>query len=450
MQSDELSRASVGVHIVDVDTREVIASCNADKALIPASLIKLFTTASVMKCYEDDATWHTHVGYTGNVTDGVLHGDIVVRGAIDPSLCNSHSSQPVTKFADMLLSAVTQSGIRRIEGNIVVDASLCSMGGWGDWMVEDMGFYYGAACYGVNYKNNEYKLYIRTASEGTQPHIIGSSMPTPEVHYHNHLTVGAKDHSEVYTTPYIPHTLLMGCVPAQRDSFALKCAMPDAPLFMAYDVHHALQKAGIIVDGLPLTDRILREGGRAIPRIDTMLYSHTSDTMGDMVREMLHKSNNLYAESLLRYVALSRDSVASLPRALAIERTLLSQMALDTLALTITDGSGLSRKNVATPRVLASLLVEAYHDASVGERFIMKLPQAGREGSVRSFMARNPLPGILRLKSGSMSDVLCYAGYYQDAEKVYAIVLMSNNHRCKNSMLRSRYELLLRDIFAEK
>lgn len=450
LQGEDMAHASVGVHIVDVNTREVVASCNADRALMPASLVKLFTATAVMKSYNDDNRWHTLVGYTGSVVDGVLQGDVVVRGAIDPTLANSRSLQPTTMFVDSLLSALSRAGIRHITGSIVVDASLCTMGGWNEWMAEDMGFYYGAPCFGLNYKNNEYKLYLHTDTIGTRPRIIGSSMPTPTLHYLNHLTTATKDLSEVYITPYTPHSLLMGSVPAQRDSFALKCAMPDAPLFMAHDVHRALHDAGIRVDGEPVTDRMLREEGRSVPRMATLLYSHASDCLSDMVCEMLHKSNNLYAESLLRYVALTTDSIASLPRALAVERTLLSRMQLDTLAMTITDGSGLSRKNVATPSLIASLLVEAYHDEAVGSRLIDKLPQAGREGSVRSFMSRQPLPGVLRLKSGSMSGVLCYAGYYQHAGKVYAVVLMSNHHKCKNSTVRSKYERLLRDIFGSK
>ena len=123
-------------------------------------------------------------------------------------------------------------------------------------------------------------------------------------------------------------------------------------------------------------------------------------------------------------------------------------MGIDTLAINLTDGSGLSRKNVATPQLLGSLLIEAYCDAAIGNRLLSKLPQAGREGTVRYLFSRRTLPGTLRLKSGSMGGVLCYAGYYQHAGKTYAVVLMSNNHSAKSSVVRGHYERLLHDIFA--
>lgn len=446
LQSDDMAHALVGVHIVDVNTSEVLASCNADKALVPASLVKVFTATAVMKCYDDTQCWHTIVGHSGQVVDSVLYGDIVVRGSMDPSLACSISMQPANTFVDSILAALKRAGIRQIKGQIVVDASVCETGGWGQWMAEDIGFYYGAACFGANYKGNEYNLYLRTDSIGTRPQLIGTSMPTPELQYSNYLTAATKDCAEVYTTPYTSQCVLMGGVPAYRDKFSLRCAMPDAPLFMAYDIHNAIHDAGVIVEGSPTTDRILREEGRQITSIETRLYDHVSDPLGEMVRVMLHKSSNLYAEALLRYISLREDSIATLPAALSCEYDIMQQMAIDTLALNLTDGSGLSRKNLATPRVLTSLLVNAYHDTLVGERLISKLPQAGKEGSVRSLFSRNPLPGILRIKSGSMGGVLCYAGYYQYAGKTYAIVLMSNNHNSKASVVRAAYERLLRDI----
>ena len=448
--SNELRNAMVGVHIVDMDTKEVVASHNAYKSFVPASLVKVLTATAVMKCYDDATRWYTVVGYTGEVRDHILHGDIVVKGALDPSFANNLSLQPSTLFIDSLLAAIAHADIRHVKGCVIVDASLSTVGGWGEWMTEDMGFYYGAACFGANYRGNEYSLYLRTDSVGTTPVVLGASISTPDIDYHNYMCVAAKDLSEIYVTPYTTDYILMGSVPAHRERFALRCAMSDAPLFMACDITDAMSKAGIVVDGEPATDRILCERGQCIPSVSTILYTHNSDYLSDMVRVMLHKSNNLYAESLLRYVALSQDSVATLPCALSIERNILSAMGVDTLAMKQTDGCGLSRKNLMTPHMLATLLVEAYNDAELGERFVSKFPQVGKEGSVQAMFSRKPLPGILRLKSGSMSGVLCYAGYYKYDNRNYAIVLMSNNHNSTTSAVRTQYERFLRDIFATR
>lgn len=447
MEDDDMSRASIGVHIVDVDSREVVFSRNTHKSLIPASLVKLFTATAAMKCYDDTTRWYTQVGYSGVLSDTILCGDIVVVGSIDPTLDADAEDNAVGGFVKNVVDAISQAGIKHITGNIVVDASICAIEGWGEWMCEDIGFYYGAACFGANYRGNEYRLYLQTDSVGSHPSIIGTSIDMPSLQYHNHLIAGAKDMSQVYTIPYATDCMLMGSIPANRERFALRCAIPDAPLFLAYGLCRALQSAGIVVDGEAVTDRMLKESGKTTPAIDTTLYTHASATLSAMLITMMHKSNNLYAESLLRYVALSEDSIATLSRALSVERNILGTMGLDTTAVKQTDGCGLSRKNIVTPHFVASLLVAAYHDADMGQRWVSMLPQAGKDGTVRSFFARQPLPGTLRVKSGSMGGVLCYAGYYEYNGKTYAVVLMGNNHTCKSSVLRNRYEQLLRGIF---
>lgn len=444
-----MKHASIGIQIVDVDTRKVIASHNATMALIPASVTKTLTAATVLKCYSPHKKWYTSVGYSGSIVDSVLYGDIIVRGSVDPSLANDRSHRKQSEFIDAIVSALQQSGVKAIMGDIIVDASICPMGGWGEWGAEDLGLNYGAGCYGVNYMGNEYQLYMHTDSVGTQPILLGTSTPLHVVNFQNYLTTAEKDRSAVLINPYTTDCILLGEVPALRDTFAIDCAMPDPPLVMAYDIANAARCAGVAFEGELFTDRILRLNGDTIPSISTLLYSHASDALEQMLRSMLRYSDNLYAEAMLRYVALSVDSVAHLASGLEAERKLWQNKGVSMAGVKLYDGSGLARKNQMTPAFIASFLVEAYHDKTLGQSFVELLPRAGREGTVRAFMAKKPLPGVLRLKSGSMNGVLCYAGYYTEGDKTYAVVLMSNKHTCKNYTVRTRFEDFLRGIFAQ-
>ena len=170
-----MRHASVGVHIVDVDTREVVASYQADKALSPASVVKVLTAATILECYPDTTRWYTTMGYDGTRSDSVLQGNIIVRGAADPALAHDKLQQSRTVLLDAMVAAVERAGIKHIEGDIIVDASICAMDINGSWMLEDVGHAYGASCYGLNYCGNEYKLYLRTGAVGSRPHIIGES-----------------------------------------------------------------------------------------------------------------------------------------------------------------------------------------------------------------------------------------------------------------------------------
>ena len=444
LQGEAMEHASVGVYIMDIDSREVVLSHNAHKAFVPASVVKLITAASVLQCYDDTTRWSTAAFLSGNVVDSVLHGDIVVRGSLDPSLGYEKAMAGCDDFVTSVAAGVQQAGIKRVSGSVIVDASRCDMGGWGEWMAEDLGLSYGSPCYGVNYRGNSFDLLLATDRQGSAPRILGTTVDMPMLHIGNHLTVGEKDSSAVYSLPYATECLLMGKLPAMRDTITIACAMPDPPLVLAHELSATLERSGVCVDGEALTDRTLKERNIDLPQVDGLLYNRYSDPLQRMLREMLHDSNNLYAEAMLRYVSLAHDSVARTAPALAYERAILGGMGLDTLSLHLADGSGLSRKNRVTPHFMATFLAQAYR--TMGDSYRALLPRAGKEGTVRSLFRRNPLPGELRLKSGSMSGVMCYAGYYSYKGRQYAIVLMSNHHSCKASEMRSRYEKLLRAI----
>ena len=443
-----MRHASVGVCVMDVATGKLLVAYNENRAFTSASLTKIITAATVLQLYPDTARWYTRVGYTGHIDDsGVLHGDVVIRGCIDPSLANERGERSPEAFLDTVEAAIGRAGICAIEGDIVADASLCGVETSSQWLAEDLGWYYGAGCYGINYKGNRYDLYLRTGAAGTQPHILGTSTTVAPVAYRNHLVVGQKDSSFVSVVPYSGQCILSGVVPPHRERFVLPCSMTDPSLTLACDVMQRLQAAHIPVAGRAVTDRLLYEAQEPLPAALSVLCEYPSDELLPMVETMLHHSDNLYAEAMLRYVALSQDTVATASTALAIERALWEGEGLDTDAMLLYDGSGLARKNMVTPYFLASLLSRAYGMHQLGAAFVSAFPEAGREGSVRSFMARQKLPGILRLKSGSMGGVLCYAGYYMNAGTTYAVVLMCNHHTCRNAQLRGLYEQLLRTIF---
>lgn len=443
-----VEHASVGVSIVDVDTRKTIVSYEADEALVPASVVKVITAATVMKIYDNNKRWETVVGYNGTVANGVLHGDIIVKGNLDPSLAHPRGGQRASTFIDGIVSGVQAAGIRTVEGDIIVDASICEEGGQGEWLFEDIGFYYGAACHGVNYKANKFLLYMHTGEQGERPAISSTSTPMKDLYYHNYLTVGKKDSAMVWIAPYASDVILTGIVPAVKDSFSLNCAMPDPPLKLADDIYDALMLGNVDVLGTSMTNRVLEDCGLSMPTMTTVLYRHKSDRLYSMLRTMMFHSDNLYAEALLRYVGLSVAPVARLATSLQVERDLWQREGLPVKEMKVHDGSGLSRKNVVTPNFLSRLLVKAYNDSDLADDYVKLFPQVGKDGTARNFMKKQPLPGVLRLKSGTMGGVLCYAGYYTVNDKTYAVTIMSNNHSCKAKVVRTAFEEYLYEVLS--
>ena len=124
--------ASIGICITDVATGETLVSHNDRQAIIPASTVKVITSATALRLLGADYRTSTTVGYTGQIDSaGTLHGTLVIRGGGDPSLGSAYGSRPAEEFVDRVIDALQTHRIRAIEGMADVlgrgIANLCYM-----------------------------------------------------------------------------------------------------------------------------------------------------------------------------------------------------------------------------------------------------------------------------------------------------------------------------------
>lgn len=196
------------------------------------------------------------------------------------------------------------------------------------------------------------------------------------------------------------------------------------------DLTSDLYNAGISVDGQLLA-----------PADTMLLFTHTSCPLAELCRHMMYESDNLYAESIGR--SLSPDSDIS--SAIDSIKTFLNGIGINQTGVKINDMSGLARTNLVTPRFMAALLSAMADDTD----YVSCFPTAGRTGTVKRLLSKTRLEGRLRLKSGSMSGVLSYAGYMTDSNgrPTHAVVVIVNNATCKHSQIRQCIEKWLLNIF---
>ena len=160
---------------------------------------------------------------------------------------------------------------------------------------------------------------------------------------------------------------------------------------------------------------------------------------------MMFKSDNLFAEGMLRALVLHEDSDHTFADAVKKERSLLSDKGYELSTIKIADGSGLAVTNRLSPRFLGSLL----RDMASYPGYTGLFPKAGKEGTVARLLSDSRLKGRLALKSGSMSGVLCYAGYKLDAngKPTHVVVVMVNGFTCKVADVRKAIAAYLLSIF---
>lgn len=418
-----VENAVVGLYIEDIATGEVVAEYGADRPLCPASIMKSVTVASVMSLYPSDQCFATRFYARGEVVDSILYGDIVVEASGDPTLGSAYFDNPDAS-RDSLITALRNSGIDSITGRLAVDQSAIPdpsyPAGWGD---DDYMWPYGAMLRGLNWCDNRYTLNL--PSKSTAPYIPGLTVDFRK------LRRGKMGYDAM---PPLTTVKAWGRPPQKGASVLL--AMPDPAEAFIYAMNVALVDSGIRIGG---EEKSVEEGPV------TELTVVTSPAFPHIMRSLMHRSDNLMAEGMMRTIAPRQPRDTAAVRELA----LWALRGADTDSVTIIDGSGLSRLNRITPWFLADVLAWMARSPNAAE-YAALFPRVGLEGTVKRLLAGTRLEGRLALKTGTMSGVRSLAGYFLDEEgmPVYSVVLIVNGFTCPSSKINQAAETFFLNFFS--
>ena len=176
----------------------------------------------------------------------------------------------------------------------------------------------------------------------------------------------------------------------------------------------------------------------------TVIYRHRSPAFGKIMKSLMVRSDNLFAEGMLRVLAPGKSRRQALQRM----KKLWDDRGIPTKCTTITDGSGLARNNRLSPRFIASVL-EWMSKSPMAEEYASYFPRARKDGTLKGFLAKTPLAGQIVLKTGSVGGVQCYAGYKLDKDKrpTHVVVIMVNSFFGTRTTVRKASENLLKRLF---
>ncbi|MDR1382019.1 MAG: D-alanyl-D-alanine carboxypeptidase/D-alanyl-D-alanine-endopeptidase [Tannerella sp.] len=447
--------ASVSIMIRDIRGDSVIYACDAEREVIPASVMKTVTTAAVLEILGENFRYETAIMHDGQIRDSVLHGNIYIRGSGDPTTGSAATGTDRNRTFREWTTAVRNAGIRKITGAVIADESIFDTEGISmKWLREDLGSYYGQGCYGLNVYDNRYSLFLDAGEAGSRPVIARCEPDMPEILFHNYLTAGNADRDSAYITglPYSAERYLYGMIPANRSGYRMDGDIPDPALFLAKHFAELLKGERIEVAGDATCHRLLMREGKWEKRDQTVIATTYSPPLKEIVRITNHTSNNLYADALLKTAGLKYrpgEIISSFGKGIGILHEFWSGKGLDTSSLWMYDGSGLSPSDRATAAFLCALLSYMATQSSAPEAFTESLPRAGMDGTVANMLKGSALQGRTRLKSGSMSRVRACAGYVTDGAALYAVAILVNNFSCTQSRMKADVEQLLLSLFGQ-
>jgi D-alanyl-D-alanine carboxypeptidase/D-alanyl-D-alanine-endopeptidase (penicillin-binding protein 4) len=394
------------------------------------------------------------LAYSGYLEGKVLQGDLLLIGDGDPSLGSDRFGPE--RAADALLKrwtkAIANAGIERIEGRVLVSAlAFDEPAVPPGWENQDLANYFGAPIAGLNWRENIYRLPIRTSAPGTVT-MPGTPKPDqPDLQFTNLAPagpVGSPDLGYLYQGPDGQQRILVGSLPPYKPGFAVKGAVPDPALSLARELEHALQKEGIHLSGAASsvhvwsaeTDQALFGASTAKTVLDTL----SSPSLSELVAKTNLLSLNLYAECILRWVGRKQKGQASTQAGTEAVFDYWQKKGMDTTGLFIQDGSGLSFSNGIAPKHLVFMLADMDETSPAGKVFRASLPVMGVSGTLQSLGHDTKALGRLCAKTGTLTRVLGYAGYATTATGIpIAFALLVNRYNGSFATMKRATEKLV-------
>lgn len=407
--------ALVGIIVKDIKTGDVLAENDSRKVLLPASVMKAVTAATAVSLLDQDFRFETGIFLSGQINEGACYGNLVINSVGDPTI-DSNLFKADRDFCHEIADNLKSLGINEIKGDIIVDESLRQPGCIPEWEIADVAWEYGAGLFGFNYKDNVFRLW--PASKRSLPHV-----PDLEVSV-------SKDTSEDLIRGVFSNHLYAYSPTPDNSKWSVGTTMPCPAEVFTSQLRNVLASEGISIGG--------KKSSVSMPM--TLVYTHKSPLLDQILREMIVHSHNLYAEGMLR--AISPNS--SRNEVIGKELGLWNSRGINTRYMKICDGSGLARADRISASFVADVL-EWMAKNGFDRRYSSLFPLVGKEGTVRNFLKGTRLEGKLVLKTGSMNAVQCYAGYKLNTEGLpsHVVVVLVNGFYCDRASLRKSIEKFL-------
>lgn len=439
------SHAGIGFLAMDVSTGDIVGYKNPGLCLSPASIVKLFTTATAFQVLGKDYAPKTRI-YTDGTLDasGTLNGNLWIRGGGDVSLGSRYYNEDGIEdtFLRLWADTLLKMGIKFINGAVITDASEFGYQAIPDgWNWGDMGNYYGAGPSGLPIYDNVLKYVFKTGAAGTRSELTGTIPTIPGMTFQNYITAGGSgDNSYVYGAPYSLDRFGTGTLAPKVNRYVVRGSLPDPELQFAQEFHQILKMKGIGVRDSIKTARTLPPEAAATRYAGMKLFlEYKGRTMGSIGWWTNMKSVNLFAEELLCWIGYHVSGVGTTENGLnRLEYYWTGKIPVS--GMFIRDGSGLSRNNAISPQHFCSLL--KYMSTSKNfDAFYGTLPVAGISGTLSTVCKNQPGQGKVHAKSGTMNRVKSYAGYVETASgKRLAFTIIANNFDCSSSSAVDRME----------
>jgi len=445
----DLQHAQISFCVMEAATGKTLKEYQSGMAMIPASTLKIVTTSAALGILGKNYTYKTSLYLTENPdpATGSYNGDLLVKGSGDPSFNSSYFYSSDSLFLGAFIKKLKAKGIKKINGSVKVDASCFDNSIPGTWIWSDIGNYFGAGANGLSYRDNKFSLFYSTAEAGS----VASLDRIKPGYFEKNMSVqssvkayGSEDDAFVYGDPNGYTRKVSGTIPPNQKNYEVEAQMPEPALYFGSSLITELSRHAILTskDSKALVNET---PGAYVYKPELLVHTHVSPTLEKIVFYTNTKSNNHYAESLLKTIGAAKTGKqGTTDNGIDAVEAFWKERGVDVSGLHMSDGSGLSRANTVTTGLQASILSKIFRDSLLYPAFNASLPVAGKSGSMASLCKGSFAENNMRAKTGYINRARGYCGYVKTRSgKELAFSVLFNNYDCSPKEAKLKIEKLL-------
>lgn len=409
LNSNAASSANFSLYVTD-DNGKVIYDYQGNKGLTTASTQKIFTAAMALELLGKDYQWKTTASHSGSVNNGILNGNLFIHSTGDPTLGSwRYDDYKPENFKEKLISSIKNKKIFKIVGDLIIDDYYFDFqvipGGWA-W--NDIGNYYGAGVWGINWRENQFD--INTNGKD----IKSFNIDLQNVKWVNDLkTSGTSDQSLIYTAPHSPVGHINGNLPAKN--MTISGSTPNPPIQLGVEIKQWLKEHQIEFNGKIISNSQMRINGKEMfefPR-NNIFMEYQSPTLDKIVFWFLRKSINFYGETLIKTIGKEKKNEGSYKAGMEVLKNFWKDKNIAPNMINFADGSGLSPQNYVSAKAEVQALLYAKKQVWYNE-----------------FYDGFPVQNKMKMKGGTMAFTKSFAGYHTSSSgKKYVFSIIINNYQ---------------------
>lgn len=421
LRTSPIRGARAGVIVSDLETGEIVYGKNADELLNPASNVKILTTAAALARLGPDFRYPTEVLFGGPVDNGVLKGNLYLRGKGDPSLSTERLYGIVRQLRHL--------GLREVQGNLVADDTYFDAQYEGPgWDQDDSDRPYMAGAGALSLNLNAIEILVFPGQKvGEKARVVVEPASDYLVVDNQAVTTGPRSRSRIVASSDPQESrqriAVRGRIALGRDRIVTYRRISHPPLFTGQTFRQILGEQGITVKG-----RVVK--GETPSRLDPVL-TDWSEPLPLLVHRLNKWSQNHMSEMLLKTLgAETFGAPGTWAKGVAAVETFLSeQVGIPRGSLVLRNGSGLNDTNRASARQILEVLTWAWKDARIGPELLASLPIAGVDGTTRNRLVGTLGEGRVRAKTGTLQNVTALSGYASAPNgRTYAFSIIVNDY----------------------